>query len=140
MADKRKAGSSAQSAEIHEFVDDLESILEGEPRGMSVAELMYDRQLQRLGMQLWGEIQSRGAGQQSFEDALGKESLTPAELWSAGGADASASTTGEIARYKAKLRLRTDILTVLLEETIEELEKAERWVGCDAGAAPPENA
>lgn len=120
---------------MRQLLADLEASMDGEPRGLNFAELAQDRRLQRLAIQLWKEIHTRSSiSRQKFEQLLRREDLTPADLWAPGITESLnvASTGAEIARFKAKLRFRADVLTVLLEETMADLEKAESWTASDA--------
>ncbi|NWG70393.1 MAG: hypothetical protein HXY23_02130 [Parvularculaceae bacterium] len=129
------ADASADAAEMRQLLADLEASMDGEPRGLNFAELAQDRRLQRLAVQLWKEVQTRSAiSKQKFEQLLRREDLTPADLWAPGITESLnvASTGAEIARFKAKLRFRADVLTVLLEETMADLERAESWTASDA--------
>ena len=135
MIEAQAIGSTEEEAELRRLLADLESTMDEAPRGLNFSELAQDSQLQRLALQLWKEIQTRSAvSKQKFEAALQRENLTPADLWAPGMTEGLnvASTTAEIERFKTKLKFRADVLTVLLEETMADLEKAEGWIASDA--------
>jgi hypothetical protein len=125
----------ADAAELRRVLADFETAIDGEPRGLNFSELARDAQLQRLAADLWKDVQNRSEmSRQKFEEALKREKLTLADLIAPGLSEGLnvASTSSEIARFKTKLRFRAEVLTVLLEETMADLDKAEAWIPSDA--------
>lgn len=129
------ADASREKAELLELLADLESTAGEEAGALSFPAVAQDRQLQNLAIQLWKDVQTRNSvSRQKFEEALLREDLTLADLWAPGITEGLtvASTIAEIERYKSKLRFRADVLKVLLEESLGDLAKAERWIASDA--------
>lgn len=119
---------------MNQLIEEIDAAFDGEPTGLDFARLAQDQTLQRLAIQLWRDMQARaGVSRQKFDELLQREDLTPADLWSPGLTEGLTvdSTVAEIDRYKTKLRIRAELLTVLLAETNADLGKAERWVGSD---------
>ncbi|MEQ1930962.1 MAG: hypothetical protein ABL957_10605 [Parvularculaceae bacterium] len=136
---KQTTDAAPDDAELRQLLAELEATLDAEPQGLNFAELAEDARLQSLAIQLWKDVQTRSAiSKQNFEEALKKEDLTPADLWAPGMTERLevSSTRAEIDRFKTKLKFRSDVLQVLLEETMADLEKAENWIASDEASVP----
>lgn len=134
MSEFDGGGEFDELTEMNQLIEEIDAAFDGEPGGLDFARLAQDRTLQRLAIQLWRDMQSRASiSKQKFEELLRREDLTPADLWAPGLTEGLTvdSTVAEIDKYKAKLRIRAEILTALLAETNADLGKAERWVGSD---------
>lgn len=98
---------------------------DGEPLGVDLRDLRFDREVRQLAWRLWRDYQKSVRVQ---PQALVDAGLSPVELWQPGITESleTCSTEDELRRYRQKLRFRADFLEIMLEETLTEMEKADR--------------
>ena len=98
---------------------------ESEGLGVVFRELKFDREMRQLAWQLWQDYQR---SVKVRPKSLADSGLTPADLLQPGVTETleTCSTEEELRRYRLKLTLRADILEALLEETLSELDRANR--------------
>lgn len=98
---------------------------DGEPLGMDFRELRFDQEIRQIAWRAWQDYQR---SVKNKPQALAEAGLTPVDLWKPGISETleTCSSEEELRRYRMKLTLRADFLEALLEETLSELDKANR--------------